>query len=56
MDYPFRKKQKKSIIKVFKKKYKNYGAGRTDKEFMLWQFANFKLNEKIKDTNKFLSE
>jgi len=49
-------KIEKALSKYLKKNIRIYGAGRTDKGVHAFgQFANFKLNEKIKDTNKFLS-
>ena len=49
-------KIEKALVKIFKKKIRIIGAGRTDKGVHAFgQHANFKVNIKIKNTKKFLS-
>ena len=50
------KEIEKALRKILKLKIKLIGAGRTDKGVHAYgQCANFKINEKIKDKNKFLN-
>ena len=48
---------REALYKIFKKKVKIIGSGRTDAGVNAWgQCANFYLNHKINDSYKFLSE